>query len=81
MGFKWGGLPMPSSAETVCASSAPVDFELDAQPLWFADQLDISESLQIHFRGVAWGVMLSLLLWASAFAAGRALWMLWRLRS
>jgi hypothetical protein len=70
---------MPSSAEAVCASSAPVEFEFDAQPLWFAlDSIEFSETLQMRFRAVAWGVLLSSVLWTSAFFAGRALWILCR---
>ncbi|HTW60536.1 MAG TPA: hypothetical protein VMD55_01940 [Terracidiphilus sp.] len=69
---------MPSSAETVCASSAPVEYELESVPLWFLDPIEIPENLRIRFRAVAWGLSLSVLLWVSAFAAGRALWNWWR---
>jgi hypothetical protein len=83
---------MPSSAETVCASSAPVGYALEStplviaesrmwmpdSPLWIADSLEIPETLRIHFRAVAWGVALSVLLWISVFFAGHALWSLWR---
>lgn len=74
---------MPSSAEAVCANSAPVEFQLELPGLWIRDSLipdalEISETAHIRFRAVVWGVSLSALLWTSAFFAGRALWMLWR---
>ena len=76
---------MPSSAEAVCASSTPLEYELEPTPLWIPDSpawipdsLEIPENLQIRFRAVAWGVLLSLFLWASVFFTGRALWSLWR---
>ena len=77
---------MPSSEETVCANPARIECRLQSPPLWVPDLFEIpdmipytiSDSLQMRFRAVAWGVSLSALLWGSFFMAGRALWNLWR---
>ncbi len=69
---------MLSSTETVCANPAPVECRLESHPLWISDPLEIGDTLQMRFRAVAWGALLSALLWGSFFLAGRALWMLWR---
>jgi hypothetical protein len=73
---------MPSSAETVCASSARPEsrFEprLELPPTWIADPLEISVALEMPFRAIAWSALLSAVLWTSFYFAIRALWSLWR---
>ncbi len=69
---------MPSSAETVCANPAPIECRLESPPLWMPDPLEIGDTLRMRFRAIAWGALLSAVLWASVLLAGRALWNLWR---
>jgi hypothetical protein len=69
---------MPSSAETVCANPARVERRLELPPSWIADPLEITDTLQMRFRAIAWSALLSALLWSSFYLAGRALWMRWR---
>jgi hypothetical protein len=77
---------MPSSEETVCANPARFECRLQLRPLWIPDPFEfpdtipfaIADSLQMRPRAVAWGVLISALLWGSFFMAGRALWSLWR---
>jgi hypothetical protein len=69
---------MPSSAETVCANPAPTERRLPSQPLWVPDPFEVSGTLGMRFRTIAWGAVLSAVLWGSFFLAGRTLWSLLR---
>jgi hypothetical protein len=77
---------MPSSEETVCANPARFEYRLQRAPFWVPDPFEfpdaipdlMCDTLQVRPRAVAWGVLISALLWGSFFAAGRALWSLWR---
>lgn len=69
---------MLSAAETVCANSAPIEWRLESPPVWIVEPFEVCHAAQIPFRGLAWGVSLSALLWGSLFLAVRTLWNLWR---
>jgi hypothetical protein len=68
---------MPPAAETVCANPAPVEFRLEPPP-WDPEPFEACDTLQMRFRAVAWGVLVSSLMWTSLILAGRALWSWWR---
>jgi hypothetical protein len=73
---------MPLSEETVCANPARIESRLQLPPSWVPDLFEIpdaiSATLRMRFRAIAWGVLISALLWGSFFMAGRALWEWWR---
>lgn len=68
---------MQLSVDAVCSNSTD-EYRLNPGPGWVPDAFEICVGREFRLRGLAWGLSLSAIFWASFIFAGHELWSLWR---